>query len=125
MPPPVPHAWKEVPGWQIPASQQPFAQLWALQQGPAQKLPAVGQSEPAGAAATQTAPRAKPWQSASVVQLFAGLCAPEQMGSPVRETMQTQGVGIPPPQRTFDPSAMHIDWPWQGQVGAQKLHCPS
>ena len=41
-----------------------------VQQGAAQKLPVLGHSEPAGAARMQAAPAAKPWHSASLVQLL-------------------------------------------------------
>jgi hypothetical protein len=79
--PPVPQAAFVFPGTQIPPEQQPLGQVWALQQGAAQKLPSVGQSDPASAAGTQTAPGAKPWQSASLVQLRAGVSnLPAQMG---------------------------------------------
>jgi hypothetical protein len=72
-PPPVPQASSVVPGTQIPSKQQPFGQLWGVQQGAAQKLPVVGHSEPAGAAGMQTAPGANPWHCASLVQLLGGV----------------------------------------------------
>jgi hypothetical protein len=72
--PPVPRASVVFPGTQIPPKQQPFAQLWGVQQGAAQKLPALGHSEPASAAGMQAAPAAKPWHSASLVQLLGVPC---------------------------------------------------
>jgi hypothetical protein len=60
------------PGTQIPPKQQPFGQVRGVQQGAAQKLPAVGHSEPPGAAGMQAAPAAKPWHWASLVQLLGG-----------------------------------------------------
>jgi hypothetical protein len=59
------------PVTQIPLAQQP-GQVCGVQQGAAQKLPVVGHSESPGAAGMQAAPWAKPWHSASLVQLLGG-----------------------------------------------------
>jgi hypothetical protein len=57
--PPVPQNSNSFPGRQpVSPSQQPFGQLWEVQQGAAQKLPSAGQGNDSDAAATQTAPGA-------------------------------------------------------------------
>ena len=83
----------------------------------AQKLPQVGQSDPAGAALTQTEPAPKPWQSASLVQDGESTTVPAQSGWPVRETTQKQGLPAPPgPQNWLSPaSGLQASWPKQVQ----------
>jgi hypothetical protein len=69
-PPPSPQSENTFPGWQAPlASQQPSGHVCALQHGAAQKLPEVGQVDPAGAASTQKKPGPKKsWHWVSLVQ---------------------------------------------------------
>lgn len=129
-PPPSPHASLVFPGWQRPPEQHPAAQVWLLQQGAAQKLPVVGHSEPAGAAGTQTAPGAKDWQAASLVQLLGGFWKrPAQIGSPVSDSVQKHGSGKPPPHCTFGSPATQKSRTFgapQVQLGSQskRTHCP-
>jgi hypothetical protein len=120
--PPVPHASAVFPGTQIPPEQQPFGQVSGVQQGAAQKLPAVGHSEPAGAAGTQTAPGAKPWHWASLVQLLGGFWnLPAQMGWSVSEAVQKHGSGKPPPHCTLGSPS----WQKSRTIGAPQVQLGS
>jgi hypothetical protein len=127
-PPFMPQDSRVVPGRQVPPMQQP-GQFCGVQQGAAQKLFPVWQSEPDGAASTQTEPGANPWHSRSVAQANPEASwVPLQKGWPARETRQTHSGPSPPSatkQVVFSPGSVQKFWPMQVQLGEQVAHCPS